>query len=73
MQWHTQSGNITTNLEVKVHFISFKLNVMNVVMWKCHVDDSDKGRYNIILEQDILTDLGSNLIMSEHVIEADDK
>ena len=46
---------------------------MNVVMWKCHVDDSDKGRYNIILEQDILTDLGSNLIMSEHVIEADDK
>ena len=35
------------------------------------MDDSAKGRYNIILVQDILTELGLNLKFSEHVIKAD--
>ena len=48
MQWHTQAVNITTNLKVKVDFILPALSATNVVMWRCHVDDSDKSSYNII-------------------------
>ena len=55
MQWHTQAGNITTNHNVKVYFTLPKLSVMNVVTWECHVDDSNKGRYDMILGLDILT------------------
>ena len=35
------------------------------------MDDFAKGRYDIILLQDLLTELGLNLKLSEHVIEAD--
>ena len=36
------------------------------------MDDFAKGRYDIILGRDLLTELGSNLELSEHVIEAGD-
>ena len=49
MQWHTQAGNITTNIRVKVDFTLSKLSTMNVMTWRFHVDDSAKGRYNMIL------------------------
>ena len=39
------------------------------LMSKYHVDDSVKGRYDIIIGQYILTELGLNLILYEHVIE----
>ena len=61
MQWHMQARNITINLKVKVYFILPALSATNVVTWKCHVDDSAKGRYNMILGRDILTELGFNL------------
>ena len=54
IQWHTQAGNITTNLKVKLDFTLPALSAMNVVMWKFHVDDSSKGRYDMILGRDIL-------------------
>ena len=73
MQWHTQDRNITTNLKVKVYFALPALIAINVMTWKCHVDDSGKGRYNIILGRDILTELVLNIKLSEHVIEADDR
>ena len=38
----------------------------------CQVDDSSKGRYDMILRRDILTALGLNLELCDHVIEADD-
>ena len=53
-QWHTQSGDITTHLKVKVDFALPALSAMNVATWKCHVDDSVKGSYDMILGQDIL-------------------
>ena len=43
-----------------------------VETWNFNVDDSAKGRYNIILGRDLLTELGLNIKLSEHVIEADD-
>ena len=72
MQWHMQAGNITTNLKVKIYFTLPPLSVTNVVMQKFHVDDSAKGRYDMIMGQDLLTELVLNLKFSEHVIEADD-
>ena len=44
MQWHTQSGNITTNLGVKVNSTLPALSATNIVTWKSHVDNSGKGR-----------------------------
>ena len=72
MQWHTQSINITTNHKVKVDFTLPALSAMNVVTWKFHVDDSAKGRYDIILGKDLWTELVLNLKLSEHVIKLDD-
>ena len=37
---------------------------------KCHVDESAKGRYNMVLGQYLLTELGLNLKFSENIIEA---
>ena len=55
MQWHTQAVNITTSLKVKVDFTLPALSATDIVTWRCHMDDSAKGRYHIILGQDILT------------------
>ena len=32
-QWHTQAGNITTNLKVKLYFTLPALSKANAVMW----------------------------------------
>ena len=70
MQWHTQAGNITTNLKVKVDFTLPELSAMNAM--KRHVDDSDKGRYDMILGQYLLTELWLNFKFYDHVIKAYD-
>ena len=72
MQWHMQAGNLTTKFKVKVDFTLPALSATNVVTWNCHLDDSAKGRYNMILGRDILKKLVLNLKWSEHVIEVDD-
>ena len=71
MQWHTQAQNIITNLKVKVDFTLPALSATNVATWECQVDDSAKGRYDMILGKCVLTELVLNLKLSEHVIEAD--
>ena len=48
MQWHTQAGNITTDLKAKIFFTLTVLSATYVVTWNCHVDDSAKGRYDTI-------------------------
>ena len=73
MQWHRQSVNITTDLKVKVYFSLPVLSAANDVMWKCDVDKSVKGGYDMILGWYISIELGLNLKLSEHVIEADDR
>ena len=45
---HTQAVNITTNLKVKVDFTLPSIRPTNNVTWKCHLDDSAKGRYDMI-------------------------
>ena len=70
MQWNTQAVNITTNIKVKIDFTLPALSAKTFVTLNYHVDDSVKGRYNMILGSDLLTELGLNLKFSEHVIEA---
>ena len=40
--------------------------------WNCHIDDSAKGRYDMILGRDLLIYLGLNITFYDHIIEADD-
>ena len=54
MQFHTQAGNITTNINVKIYFTLPELIAAKIVTWNCHMDDSAKGRYGIILGREIL-------------------
>ena len=68
MQWRTQAGNINTNFKVKVDFTLPAISATNVVTWKCHVDDSTRGGYNMILGRYLLTELGLNLKVSEQAI-----
>ena len=53
MQWHMQAVNITTNPKVKVYFTLTARSATNAVAWKYHVDESTKGRYDMILGRDI--------------------
>ena len=69
IQWHTQSGNITTNLKVKIDFTLPELSATKILTWGYHVYDSAKGRYDIIFGRDLLTALVLNIEFSGHVIE----
>ena len=55
VKWNTQAGYITTNIKVKEDFTLTALSAMNVGTWKCHVDDSAQGRYDMILGRYLLT------------------
>ena len=48
MQCHTQEGNITTGNKVKIDFTSLEISMKKIMALNCHVDDSAKGRYNMI-------------------------
>ena len=72
MQCHTQTGNITTNLQVKIYFTLPELSATKIVMWDYHVDESAMSRYKMILGRDILTSLRLNIKLSGNVIKADD-
>ena len=72
MQWHLQARNITIDIRVRINLNTPALIVTSVVTWNCHLDESAKGRHDMILGRDILTELGLNLKFSEHVIEGYD-
>ena len=71
-KWHTQEGNITTNIKVKIYFTSPELSAKKTAMWNCHVDYSSKGRYGIILVIYLFKYLGLNIKFSEKFTKADD-
>ena len=52
-QWKTKAGNITTNFKVEIDFNLPVISATDVMAWKCHVDDSDNSRYDMILGRDI--------------------
>ena len=49
MQWHTQAGKINTISKVKIYFTLPKISETEILIWNCHVGDSAKGRYDMIL------------------------
>ena len=55
MQWHKKGGSITINIKVKIDFTILELSAENILTRDCHVDESSKGRYDIILVRYILT------------------
>ena len=55
MQWHTQEGNITTNLRVTTDFTLPEISAKQIVTWNFHDDESAKGRYVMILGINLLT------------------
>ena len=67
---HTSRKNKTPNVKVIVDFTVPTLSATNIVTLTCHVDNSAKDRYDMILGRDLLTELGLNPKFSEHVIEA---
>ena len=71
IQWHTQAGNITTNLMVKIYLDLLELSATKTMTWNFHVDNSTKGRYDMILDRYLLTALELNLKFSVHVINVD--
>ena len=71
MQWNTQALNITANLKVKIDFTLPAISVTNHATQNFHVDESAKGRYDLILGRYLLIELGLYLKFYEHIIEAD--
>ena len=70
IQCHTQARSITSNSKVKIEFNLPELSAAKIVTWNCHVDDSAKGRYDMILSRYLRTELGLNLQLSDHSITA---
>ena len=64
---------MATDLKFNVDFSLPALNATNFVTWEFYVDDSAKGKYNMILGKIfLLTELGLNLKFPEHIIKTDD-
>ena len=49
-------------------FLLLEFSATKIVTWKCHVDKSTNGRYNMILGRDLLTALRLDLKFSDDVI-----
>ena len=58
MKCHTQAANLTTNLEFKIYFTSSEFSATKIVAQKYHMNGSTKGRNDMILCRDLLTELG---------------
>ena len=59
--WETQARKFTTSKKANVEFYLPEFSVTKIVTWKCHMDDSTKGRYDMILGRHLLTALGLDL------------
>ena len=68
IMWETQSGNFTTSNKVNVEFCLPEFSTKKIVTWKCHIDESTNGGYDMILGRDLLTALGMYLKFSDNII-----
>ena len=65
----TKVGNFTNNSVVKVELSLPVLSATKIVTWKCPVDDSTAGRYDMIIDRVLLTKLGIDLKKYTNTIE----
>ena len=66
--WETLARKFTSSEKVHVDFFLPEFSATKILTWKCHVDKSTIGRYDMILGRDLLTVLGLDLKFSENVI-----
>ena len=57
-------------MRVTIYFTLLEIRATKIMTWDCHVDNSVKGSYDVILGKDILTALVLNLKFSEHLLES---
>ena len=48
-QRRTQAGNFINNHNYKINFCLSEFSATKILTCECHVDDSEEGRYDIIL------------------------
>ena len=63
-----QAGKFATSKKLNVDFCLPEFSATNIVTWKCHVDKSTNGRYDMILGRYLLTALGLNIKFYKNVI-----
>ena len=49
MQFHSQAGNITNDMKVKIYFTLPEFSMI----WEFHIDEPAKGIFDITLGRDI--------------------
>ena len=55
IQWNTHTRNVTTNFKVNIYFTLPALSTTNGVAWTYNVNDSAKGRCDMLLGLYLLT------------------
>ena len=66
--WEIQARNFITSKKANVEFCLLEFCATEIVTWKFHMDKSTKGMYDIITGRNLLTDLGLDLKLYDHVI-----
>ena len=66
--WETQAWKLTTSKKVNLYFHLPEFHANKIVMWKCHIDASTKGRHDIILGRDLLNALVPDPKYYENII-----
>ena len=59
-----QAGNITTNMKVRLNSTFPYFSATKIMTSNFHVNESEKGKYDIIIGLYLLTSLGLNIILS---------
>ena len=71
-QWETQNGRMTTNSKAKIEFLIPELNDQRLVNTYVH-DTSSNMTYLMIIGQDLMQDLGIDVLNSSKTIKWDDQ
>ena len=66
--WETQAVNFTASNKLNVELCLHYFSTTDIVTYKCHVYDSAKGRYNMIMGRDLLTTLGLDPKFSDFIV-----
>ena len=66
--WGTQVGKFTSLKKLNLDFFLPEFSATKIVIWKCHIDKSTNGRYDMIIVRDILSELVPDLKFSDNII-----
>ena len=66
--WETQAGKLATSKKMNVEICLPYFSVTKIIPWKWYVDEYTNGRYDMIIDRDLLTVLELDLKFSKNVI-----